>query len=159
MHTSDDEAKGDISQALELELSSSESEGKAEIFSPRRTRKKRKEPVRKANSRINYKGIFAMFGSEANISPGSSYSIYESDTAFLCTLDLTASAFKPTSVTIDSKKHVYSSKDNTYEHTLHPLVFTAKSQAHQSNSPIYSDILHCLEYERNMWDIVIVKDL
>ena len=71
MYTSDDEEKGGISQALELELLSSKSEGKAEIFSPRRIRKKRKQPVRKANSRINYKGIFAMFSSEADIFPGS----------------------------------------------------------------------------------------
>ena len=84
--------------------------------------------------------MFAMFSSEANISPTSSSSIYQSDMAFLSTLDLTTSEFKPTSATRAVDKDVYLSKDSTYENIPHPLAFTVKVQSHQSDSPTYSDI-------------------
>ena len=85
--------------------------------------------------------MFTMFSSEADISPGSSSSICQSDMAFLSTLDLVTPELKPTSVTCDLEKHVYLSKDNNHENTSHPLAFIAKVQSHQSDSPTYSDIL------------------
>ena len=144
----------------ELVLSDSESEEEADMFSPRRTRlSSRKQPLRRAKRGINYKGMFDRFSSEANISPTSSSSIYQSDMMFLSTLDLTTSKFKPTSVTCALDKDVYLSKDSTYENTPHPLVFTAKVQFHQLDSPTYSDIRRGSDNERKLWDYAMIKEL
>ena len=160
VYNSENEAEEGINQTPQLVLSGSESDGEAEMFSPRRTRKsKRIQPLRKTKTAINYKDMFAMFSSEADISPRSSSSIYQSDMDFLSTLDLTTSEFKSTSVTYDLKKHVHLSKENTYENTSHPLAFTAKVQSHQSDIPTYSDILWGSEDKRKLWDASMIKEL
>ena len=79
--------------------------------------------------------------------------------AFLSTLYLTTSEFKPTSATRAVDKDVYLSKDSTYENTSHPLAFAAKVQSHQSDSPTYSDIWRKSDDERNLWDTAMIKEL
>ena len=79
--------------------------------------------------------------------------------AFLSTLDLTTSEFKPTSVNRAVNNDVYLSKDSTYENTPHPLAFTAKVQSHQLDSPTYSDIWRGSDDERKLWDAAMIKEL
>ena len=91
-----------------------------------------------------------MFSSEANISLTSSSSIYQSDMAFLSTLDLTTPEFETTSVSRAVDKEEYLSKDLTYVNIPHPLAFTAKVQFHQPDSTTYSVIRRGSDDERQL---------
>ena len=78
----------DVYACDEIVLSESESETESELppLTPRRYRKaasrgSRRQPSRESKKGINYKGMFALFGEQANISEEIKYSIVESDCA------------------------------------------------------------------------------
>ena len=76
-------------------LSDSENESNSEMppLTPRRhskvtSRGSRQRPSRKVKIGINYKGMFALFGKQANIRDAITSAIIESDCAHLSSLDI-----------------------------------------------------------------------
>ena len=154
------------SQATE-EVVASDSESDKDIdvtsFTPRYRRKDsaskiRRQPGRRTKQPINYKGMFALFSKQAEVSKETTSGIFDSDCSFLSTLDLKGDGFQSTPATRFLKQSTYLSADETYE-DIHPLAFVAKVQSHNTDNPTYSDILRCEDEERKLWDAAMIKEL
>ena len=92
-----------IVEGVVLSESDSESDTDNTSFTPRRQQCKppsiRKQPGRKLKKPINYQGMFAMFGQEAEVSLKSTSKIFKADSVFFSTLDLDGVGFKSTPAT------------------------------------------------------------
>ena len=96
--------KVQVPDGIVLSESESESESDLPQLTPRRYRKttsrgSRRQPSRKSKTGISYKGMFALFGQQADISEEITSAIVESDCAYLSTLDLNGLDFTSTPAT------------------------------------------------------------
>ena len=142
-----------VVEGVVLSDSDSESDADNTSFTPRRQQRNppsaRKQPGWKLKKPINYQGIFAMFGQEADVSLKSTSKIYKADSVFLSILDLDGEGFKSTPATRALDHHRYLTSDDTYE-DIHPLAFVAKVKSHDDDNPTYTDVLRCSNDERKL---------
>lgn len=153
-HVSDERVSSD---------SENESDSEGPPLTLRRHRKvtsrgNRQQPSWKAKTGINYRGMFALFRKQANISDAITSTIIESDCAHLRSLDLNGQDFSSTPATRSLQRRSYLSIDSTYE-DMHPLVYIAKIQAHDTDNPNYSDVLRCEDEERKLWEAAMITEL
>ena len=146
-------------------LSDSESESESELppltpwsLNKSASRGNRRQPSHESKKGINYKGIFALFGKQTNISGEITSSIVDSNSACLSALDSNVQGFTSTVETLAHQRKSYLSADSTYEIT-HPLVYAKKFQSHGADNPTYSDIIKFENEERNFWELAMVKEL